>query len=587
MRSHRAFLACLIGFLVLYLGYGWQRFSLGLDFTDEGAYLAWPIRTLFGEKPFSSELLTLLRPVEVFLFVPFKLHPEMTLFEFRLMGWIIHLMSFGCLAFYLFRLCSMPVLSCLIASLPLFVSHIFGIASPSYNTLSSDFLLVALSLKGLASLPDSHSRTFEALSGASLFVATFSHPALGLIGAIIVSREILFRKLASNLVQRRLLPSNLGALVFVGCWIALLLYLFMTGVLETWQQRLGIVRALSEKSLPGSPFEFYRELFAFPFIYSSRAFVMSAAAVVALLASKYFYRRSAVHSGHAALALAVIVAAGIVLTFANEPENLTSVLVLFSALLFGALLLTPPRSPEISANAEPRFLMMLSLGSALIYATFTFYFSAHRSWVSGCLGLPFAFATGLALTTRTAVLHAPIARPVIPALLSVAVLCVALSHYDHIQRDARPHELLASFELPKLKRIKSTPARVETIETLYAYLKPRLARGQELLVYDDCPMLYYILDARPAYGLAWAVRYTQSEATLARLDVEFRSRPLPLYAVRTLVDVSQVDWARAPRTRYENYPINETVLANYEVEKTIFPFEIWKLRSPTQPPASD
>jgi hypothetical protein len=175
----------------------------------------------------------------------------------------------------------------------------------------------------------------------------------------------------------------------------------------------------------------------------------------------------------------------------------------------------------------------------------------------------------------------------ISAALALAVCCVARDHYDNIQRDAPRAKLVAPFSYPKLHGIKSTPERVHAVEALCNYLLPRLARGQELLVYDDCPMLYYLLDTRPAYGLAWAVRYSQSMETLALLDAEFRARPLPQYAIRTLVDVSQVDWSRSAPTRYDHYPINETVLANYDLEKTIFPFEIWRLRAPlphTAPP---
>ena len=46
----KAFLGGLVVFVLIYLGYGLHRFSLGLDFTDEGAHLAWPLRALFGTK---------------------------------------------------------------------------------------------------------------------------------------------------------------------------------------------------------------------------------------------------------------------------------------------------------------------------------------------------------------------------------------------------------------------------------------------------------------------------------------------------------------------------------------------------------
>ena len=45
------------------------------------------------------------------------------------------------------------------------------------------------------------------------------------------------------------------------------------------------------------------------------------------------------------------------------------------------------------------------------------------------------------------------------------------------------------------------------------------------------------------------------------------------------MDVSDVPWSTSPRLSYDNYPLNETLLANYELERTIFPFEVWRLKS--------
>jgi hypothetical protein len=274
-----------------------------------------------------------------------------------------------------------------------------------------------------------------------------------------------------------------------------------------------------------------------------------------------------------------VLTAGIVATFNINPENLTTTLVLCSLLLIGFAVAArfaqkmPPVAPEIL------FFMLLSGGGAFVYAMFTFYFSSHRSWVSGCLALPFAFATGLALLIKIPPGRAHLSRLLLPVTLSIAVGCVARDHYDHIQRDAPRPLLCANFELPKLRHIKSTTERVRIIDELHRYLQPKIARGQPLLVYDDCPMLYYLLDARPAYGLAWAVRYTQNTETLRLLDAELRAKPLPEYAIRLLVDPSAADWSRARPINYDHYPLNETVVANYQLEKTIFPFEIWRRRA--------
>ena len=76
----------------------------------------------------------------------------MTLYEFRLAGWCLHLLAFGVLSGYLFRLSAAAGQSLLIASIPFFACTIYGNTSPSYNTLSCDCLLLALSLRGLSAL---------------------------------------------------------------------------------------------------------------------------------------------------------------------------------------------------------------------------------------------------------------------------------------------------------------------------------------------------------------------------------------------------------------------------------------------------
>ncbi len=134
----------LAAFVLVYFCYGLHRFSLGLDLTDEGAQLAWPWSIHLGEEPFASELMTLPRPVEVYLGHLFQLHPGATVFEIRMLGWSLHLVGFGVLALYLFRLVGRAAPALLLASIPLFACNIFGNPVPNYNTVSANFLLMAL-----------------------------------------------------------------------------------------------------------------------------------------------------------------------------------------------------------------------------------------------------------------------------------------------------------------------------------------------------------------------------------------------------------------------------------------------------------
>ena len=580
MQSKKLFWVSLAAFVVLYLCYGLHRFTLGVDFTDEGAYLAWPLRTLFGERPFSSELLTLLRPIEICLALPFKLHPAMTLYEFRMAGWCMHLVAFAVLSVYLFRLGGGPLQSPLIASIPFFACNLFGIATPSYNTVSSDFLLIALSLRGLSTLHGPGGKMpWEIGGGLALFIATVAHPALGLVASVLLAVECLRNGLVRNLVARRLTPSNAGLVVFVACWLGLFFAAIWSGALADWLQRMALVRSFPADAPHDPLWHIFTRLLGYPFLFSPLAVVFSLVAIVAAAALHFFSATGrGERAGLAANLLAFLVVFSLIGTFSYGPHYLPVVFVLVCLILIGTLCLG--RAACLSwVPGSSRFLLAMAGLSAVLYAGFTYYFTPYRSWQSGTLGLPFAFAVGLTLLLHTRPLRSGAYRLLLTVSLLIAVVCMVRDHYREIYRDAATPELRTAFQQPKLAHIKSTAERVAAIDGLHAYLSPRLVRGEPLLAFDGCPMLYYLLDAKPAYGLTWAVRYSQSRAALEQLNRELLARPLPRYAIRNLVELSQSAWATTERINYDDYPLNQTLLTHYELERTIFPFEIWRLKA--------
>ena len=579
-HTRRLFLLSLVSVGIIHLCYGLQRLTLGIDFTDEGAYLAWPLRMLFGEQPFAAELGTMLRPLSAYLSLVFKVHPAITLYEFRLIGWAIHLLSFCVLSTYLFRLTRAPLQSPLVASIPFFVCHIFGLASPSYNSISSDFLLLALCFRGLASAHETrHPEALQVGSGLALFVATLAHMGLGLVAAAIVLYELFAGRLAQNILRRQLSPSNIGVLVFIGCWVAFVAYLQAIGALAVWHHRLGLYQSVSVPSIRTNPLRFYTRLFSVPFVFSDFALLVSWAAVAAAALMGLVSRSRPA----ATAALALLLLFSFIYGFSYSPQNL---LLTFAqaALILLAVHCLGFTTALLPGDARVRFLLVMSGIAAVIYATVSYYFSPFRSWTSGILALPFAFAVGLALLLGAQPgRFTPLFRTLATAMLVLAVACVARDHYRTIYRDAPPAELHAEFRAPKFRHIHSTVERVQAIDALYDYLHPRIQRGEPLVVYDNCPMLYYLFDAKPAYGMAFAVRYTQSPAALEELDREFRAKPLPRYAIRLIVNVSEPVWSTAVRFNYDNYPLNRTVMAGYELDRTIFPFEVWRLKPAGRP----
>lgn len=579
VRLRRAFPAFLAGFVLLYAAYGAKRLTLGIDFTDEGEYLSWPLRTLFGERPFASEVMTLLKPIGLFLSLPFRLHPEITLYEIRLIGWAIHLAAFAIFSTYLFVLSRAALRSLLLASVPFFVCQIFGIATPSYNSLSSDFLLIALSLWGLTGRDDSaRKKLLSFASGAALFVATLAHPALGLVAAIMLARELVRNDLLQNLRRRQSTPSNRAMLTFVAAWLVFVIYLVSIGAAADWIHRLPLTRSFAASSLASQPWHFFSALASHPFSYSRIAAGFSIAALLVAIVIR-FSRRSNNPVSSAPLAgwLALLLIASLITTYRFQPQFLPSNFAQLSLILIVALG-TPLLALRIDSTT--RFLLLMAGLAGLLCATFTYYFSPERSWLSGILALPFAFGTGLTLLLDFPAVRPALNRALVLAALVFAVVGVARDHFGFIFRDGAADSLTAEFHVPRLRHVRSTPARVEAVDALYDYLHPQIARGEALLVFDECAMLYFIFQAQPAYAWAGAKRYNLSDDALVEFDREFEAKPLPTYAIRTLVDVSNPDWEHAPRTRYDHYPLNESLLAHYHLQRTIFPFEVWQLNVP-------
>jgi len=584
MRPRSLFFLSLTVFLVIYFVYGLHRFSLGIDFTDEGAYVAWPLRFFFGEKAFASELMTLIRPIEVYLTLPFQLRPSMTLYEIRMLGWCLHLLAFSTLSYYLFRLSAAPLQSLLISSIPLFVCHIFGLAPIAYNTLSSDCLILALSFKGISDLASSNWKLpLEVGAGLALFVATFAHPGLGVVAVCMISYEIFCRELLSNLRRRQLVASNAGCFVFVACWILFFIYLLQSGALANWLERIGFLRSDTINTLLGDSVWFYIQLFLYPSYYSAIGLMFSLMMIAVAIALHLLVRAARrEYSGRIATLLVAVFLAALVCTFNYESSYLPTCFALISIVVIITFWLGP-HDALFNIPSSVRFLLLLSGIAAICYTRFTYYFYPYRSWISGILALPFAFSVGLTLLLKMNTARLDPIRLMVGALLLIAVPCVIREHYWHICRELSPPALQSYFNIPKLCNIRSTEERVRAVEDLYFYLQPKISRGEPLLVFDDCPMLYYLFDAMPAYGLTWASRFGFNITLLEQLNRELLAKQLPHYTVRTLVNVSEPIWGNAPRTNYDHYPLNETVMANYQLEKTIFPFEIWRLSSVPAP----
>jgi hypothetical protein len=574
------FLVGLSAALTALIVFGLGKASLGLDFTDEGLYLAAPLRLHFGESIFSSEIMTLSRPFEIFPALILKFFPGADLYEFRLVGWAIHLTAYAAVSLACFQIHRSPWLSLLVPAIPFFCSNAIAVSTPSYNNLSSDFLLIALSLRILAVARRRPGGLILCiLSGFLLFAAVSCYPTLIFAAGILMILDWRFFWPGMRLENPPLTPGPAASLAFALSCLIFALFLFFSGALHHWLGRIHLAQAFLLTSVRSRPIYFYPELFLFllsltPFfrIYATISLVV-VIAIIALRKCRPEQLRPKIFYWYGAFSIA-----GFIYVFIQYNFCLLAFFCL-SSLTAAVVYFLPAAGLRNAGSDAARVAVLASVAAALVYATSTAYWQPYYSWYSGALGLPACFSIAVSSLFSGGAEFARVRKLGAGVALGAAALCAGYFYYHRVYRDAVPNELTAEFKSAKLRRVRSTPERVLAVDELVAYLKPKLSYGEPLIAYDGCPMLYFLLDAHPAYGLAWARKYRISKAALVQLDSELEAKPLPRYAVRAMVDLSEARWAGAPRETFDDYPLNGTILKNYVLEKTIFPFEIWRLKS--------
>lgn len=573
------------------LWFALDKAALGLDFTDEGLYVVAPMRVALGEPLFSSEILTLIRPFEMVTRFLFLLPGSPSLYEFRLVGWLLHIGSYLLLSWVLFRECRSVAIALPATAVPFFVSFAWPstIATPGYKSLSTDFLLVFLTCYYAAHRwPDLRSAPgLRIAAGLAVFLAAICYPPLVVIFAGAVGFDLWSAWRSTGPRSRRHLLaltsySGLAAGLLTIAWLG------ATGAGARWLDRISLTQSFSLTSVRAGGPAFYGHLFAELFTKMDSFTRLTKLAAVMAGFLLFAPKRTLQQWAPLTLILFQVYTLRVLGEHYNGPANTEHfffpTVYCLATVTWTVLFALAEVRLGFPAGPAALFCALLSIVACLLYATATFFFDYYYSWNNGILGLTFAFS--LALIRPVAAL-APQHRRwrwLLVTGLVVATGYAASYNYYGVRRDAPVLELTAAFGIPPLRGIRSSPARQEAIEALYDYLNHRLGDDRRLLVFDHAPMVYFILQARPAYGLAWAMREGVAARTHEQLVVELRSRPFPRYAVRTLVDLSEADWRTAQPLNYDDsYLLNATVEKHYQVEHTIHPFEILVLRQSSPP----
>jgi len=171
---------------------------------------------------------------------------------------------------------------------------------------------------------------------------------------------------------------------------------------------------------------------------------------------------------------------------------------------------------------------------------------------------------------------------VLGMLLLVFVINGVRFHLSSVYLDFKPEKLTSIFHHPKLAGLYSVPEKIEPLEKLLAYLKPRVKPGDYFLAYNDLPILYYLTDTQPAYPNVWAFEFWWPRPYREKLFQQMlASGHTAQYAVHMVTNpgygwVTPVAEGQSFDNLIGSCMVCEYVEKNYVLEKMIFPFEIWR-----------
>ena len=583
---------------------GWWRIHLGVDFTDEGAYLSTPLRFALGDVPFRDDSANGLRWSDVFLWPVFEVWPEMTLVQFRALGLAAVLAVAACLVALLGRHVPAPVL--MLACIPAVLGRMY-IWSLGYNQASTSFLTLGCCI-WLLGCTRSSRRASLALGiggGAAMFIGVASYATLA--PALVVPLVVLLAT-----ARRRPRPQACWATAAALGTVVLLLAvaaitLSAKNLTGDWLRSVHLVVIGQEADKPfGTRFS--------TVLRQSRHFFPYTALFGGLLALACGLapRGHSLRPRLRAAAACALAGGGTlaVLSFAPSPEHwywgkhFLSLLVISLGLGFlvaaAALWLIRRRYLVRCGRGWPLVfwgllaVVLICTGLHCVSSTGGVSRVTYSMMPIMALGTAALLWTGrvgnadaAAVTGRRAHWHAAC----VAAAIAPFAIHAALPRQARPYRDAPAAELTATFSGGALAGIHSTPSRVRIVNHLLDELANRVKAGEFLLAYDEIPLVYFLTDTRPANEFAFTNKLLSVERRARAVAAVQRKGRAPRYCVRCVIHTSQLGWPvvrntipYSPDPGFD--PYHAFVDANYTPVATVWPFQIWKrndLLTPDQP----
>ena len=560
--------------LVIIIGY----FHLinGVDLTDEGMYISSPFRYSLGDIPFQDDVMNLARPFDILIMPIYKLFPNISLLDIRLLGLFLHIISLTIL-FLFFSRFSSPIVVSLCCIAMFLWSDPYNIISPSYNSISRDLSILSFTMWLFSMILTNkyYAAIFSIFGGIFLGLTSLSYlsqVALIVVPILFVIYYLYF--LSPKIYWPCIRLSCIFILAFALTLTAGILMAAQSGFLNgyfSWFQEItntNDIKILGPLAKLGIIFDEFMNILP-------RAILLIAIGVIIPLF--IVFKRKRVNSF---ITFSYILFVLVTFLFILLKSSLI-ILLGFTIPTAAILICLPILEPKIGKWPFVRNISIIwGCLSVIIFSA-----SSGAGLKNGLFGSTIIFLVTIISYFRIVFFKAcytnsqRLFKCAIYGLIVVILSAFTIDGLNHLYgyryRESGIIQLKARFHHPKLNGIYSTERKVKILENLLRYLEKRIGPKEYLLAYNSIPLLYYLTNTRPALAVTWARDDWPLSTRKRLLSRMLQKQRFPEYCVRMLA-LPENNWEKAmpydSQSPWDNYVQN-----NYYLEKIIYPFEIWHL----------
>ncbi len=549
--------------------YGIFHATQGIDTTDEGYYLAASMRYTLGDIPGKDETMHLVTLFDVLLSPLFLLHPNISLFQMRIVGLIVHIVPYILLYIAFARFAPRLIIALSLAFLSL-VNNYYGILTPSYNLLSSSCILASIALLVIAINTGKTRLSF--ISGITSTLAALSYfpmiilPLLSLI-------LLLFFLLTQNDNKNESKMYSIArwyAAGFVSSVLLAIGVLYVTGVLYFFTQNITssvTLRILQQSGLYGRLQNIITDVYNLT--PRNLIVLLSLIGTLVLATVPRAPRSLVIVSG-----VSIYILLAPTLLFGSFVKNVIAFVFWLGLAMALPLVYILKRKGLTTKNFTILYTYMLGFSSAAIYAL-----SSTNRIASAIQGLAPLFVVSIILL-RESINSKLRTTDVLLGIFLFFLFMFGLHHnLTTIYRDGPIETLNTPFQHQKLQGVYSSENRVRVLENVLDSLDAKVQRGDYLLAYYNVPLIYFLTQTRPAVAAVWVNGYhTTPKQQSLLVNRMIDEKKLPDYALRLNTTLAG-DWSQTVPiiyTKDKRLTVDAFITSQYSEAEIIGPFEIWQ-----------